>query len=172
MLLNYLKIAFRFLTKNRSFSIINIFGLTLGFLCFILIALYLHDELSFDMFHRDAGKMFRVLQHEKADDGSIRDVAPVAARIAPEGLKQIPGIESVCRISGFGRITVGNDPNNRNYERLITADPNFFSFLISSFSKVIRQRRWKSPKELLSRKNLPNDILATSRLWENGYGLR
>jgi putative ABC transport system permease protein len=128
MLLNYLKIAFRFLTKNRSFSIINIFGLTLGFLCFILIALYLHDELSFDMFHRDAGKMFRVLQHEKADDGSIRDVAPVAARIAPEGLKQIPGIESVCRISGFGRITVGNDPNNRNYERLITADPNFFSF--------------------------------------------
>jgi putative ABC transport system permease protein len=128
MLLNYFKIALRYLLKNRTFSAINIFGLTLGFLCFILITLYLHDELSFDMFHRDANRICRVLQHEKLDDGTIRDVAPVAARVASESLKQIPEVEDAVRISGLGRITVGNDPANRNYERLVTTDANFFTF--------------------------------------------
>lgn len=128
MLFNYFKIAFRYLLKNRTFSAINIFGLTVGFLCFILIALYLHDELSFDMFHQDAQKMYRVLQHEKQEDGTTRDVAPIAAMIATEMLKQIPETQDVVRISGLGRTTMGNDPANRNYERIITTDPNFFTF--------------------------------------------
>jgi hypothetical protein len=51
MIFNYFKIAFRYLIKNRTFSVINIFGLTIGFLCFLTIALYLNDELNFDMFH-------------------------------------------------------------------------------------------------------------------------
>ncbi|MEK6780393.1 MAG: ABC transporter permease [Bacteroidota bacterium] len=125
---NYLKIALRFLLKNRTFTIVNIFGLTLGFLCFILITLYLHDEVSFDLFHKDADRIYRVLQHEKQEDGTIRNVAPVAARIGPEAIKQLPEVEQVAHISAFGRITMGNDPANRNYERAITTDPDFLRF--------------------------------------------
>ena len=128
MLLNYLRIALRYLLKNRTFSSINIFGLTLGFFCFILIALYLHDELSFDMFHRDAARIYRVLQHEKQQDGTIRSVGPVAAQIATETLKQIPEVEDAVRVSAIGRITMGNDPVNRNYERALTTDANFLTF--------------------------------------------
>ena len=128
MLFNYFKIALRYLLKNRTFSIINIFGLTLGFLCFILITLYIHDELSFDLFHKDAERISRVLQDEQLEDGTTRKVAPVAARIAPESIKQIPGIEDAFRISALGRITVGNDPANRDYEVTITPDENFFEF--------------------------------------------
>src|SRR6185436_1530620 len=110
MLLNHFKISFRQLMKNKTFTFINIFGLTLGFLCFILLALYVHDELSFDLFHRDAPRMYRVLQHEKQEDGTIRNVAPVAARIGVEAAKQLPEIEEFCRISAVGRATFGNDP--------------------------------------------------------------
>src|SRR3954470_8759614 len=118
MFINNFKIAFRHLTKNPSFSFINLFGLTLGFFCFLLIALYLHDELSFDMFHKDATRMYRVLQHETQKDGNIRNVASVAVRIGPEALKQLPEVEDAATLFGLGRITLGNDPINRNYEQL------------------------------------------------------
>lgn len=128
MLLNYFKIALRYLVKNRTFSTINVFGLALGFLCFSLISLYLYDELSFDMFHQDASRMYRIVQHEKQDDGTNRIVAPVAARFAPESLAQLPEVEDAIRISAIGRITLGNDPANRDYERVLIIDENFFTF--------------------------------------------
>jgi putative ABC transport system permease protein len=128
MFINNLKIAFRYLLKNRAFSLINISGLTLGFLCFILIGLYLHDELSFDLFHHDALQTYRLLQHEQTEDGTVRHVAPVAARVGPEAVKQLPEVEDALRISALGRLTMGNDPANRDYEQIMIADPNFFKF--------------------------------------------
>jgi len=127
MFIKSLKISFRYLMKNRTFSMINIFGLTAGFACFILIALFLIDELNFDRFHSDADRIYRVIQHEQKDNNT-RKVAPVAARIGPEAVKQFPEVESVLRISALGRITMGNDPANRGYERIMLADANFFSF--------------------------------------------
>jgi putative ABC transport system permease protein len=128
MIFNYFKIAFRYLVKTRIFSVINIFGLTVGFLCFLTIVLYVNDELNFDMFHTDAAQTYRVLQHELQENGSARDVAPIAARIGPEALKQLPEIEDALRISALGRLTMGNDPANRNYEQIVVADSNFFQF--------------------------------------------
>jgi putative ABC transport system permease protein len=128
MLFNHFKISFRQLMKNRVFTFINVFGLTLGFLCFILLALYVHDELSFDLFHKDAPRMYRVLQHEKNEDGTIRNVAPVAARIGLEAASQLPEIQDVSRITAVGRATMGNDPMTRDYERILITDANFLTF--------------------------------------------
>jgi putative ABC transport system permease protein len=128
MLFNHFKISFRQLMKNKTFAFINIFGLTLGFLCFILLSLYIHDELSFDLFHKDSARMYRVLQHENMEDGTVRDVASTAALIGPEAAAQFPEIESTMRISSIGRITMGNDPTNRDYEPVTITDSNVFSF--------------------------------------------
>jgi putative ABC transport system permease protein len=89
MIINYFRIAFRHLTKNRIFTMVNLFGLTLGFLCFILLSLYVYDELSFDMFHKDADRLYRVIQHETTDDGTVRDVMVANARIGPESVRQV-----------------------------------------------------------------------------------
>jgi hypothetical protein len=53
MLKNYFKIAWRSLMKNKTFSFINIFGLSIGLTCCLLIALYLNYELSYDKQHPD-----------------------------------------------------------------------------------------------------------------------
>jgi len=127
MLFNYFKIAFRQLRKNKVISFINIFGLTLGFLCFTLLALYVHDELSYDTFQRDANRIYRVLQHEQGDDNE-RDVAVVAAQLAPHAKTQFPEVEDAIRTYFSGRVTMGNDPLLRNYETTFTADSNFFQF--------------------------------------------
>jgi putative ABC transport system permease protein len=60
MIKNYLKIAWRNLVKNRTFSLINIIGLATGLACFILIALYVADELSYDKYHEKASRIYRV----------------------------------------------------------------------------------------------------------------
>ncbi len=126
MFFNHLRIAFRHLVKNPSFSFINLFGLTLGFFCFLLIALYLHDELSFDMFHKDANRTYRLLQHETLKDGTVRHVASVAARIHQEAVKQLPEVENAATVTAFGRLTLGNDPFNRSYEQMISTNAGFF----------------------------------------------
>ncbi len=60
MFRNYLKIAWRNLWKHKGFSAINIGGLSLGLSCFILIALYITDELSYDRYNEKANRIFRV----------------------------------------------------------------------------------------------------------------
>lgn len=126
MLLNYFTIAARHLLKNRLFSAINLFGLTIGFLCFTVLSLYVYDELSFDRFHFDADRIYRVTYHETTPEGSARDVMMVAAKIGPEALNQIPDVEAAVRLYAFGRITMGNDPAARGYEATYTADKAFF----------------------------------------------
>ena len=56
MFKNYFKIALRNLIKNKLYTSINIFGLTLGLTSCLLIGLYVNNELSYDSFHDNANK--------------------------------------------------------------------------------------------------------------------
>jgi len=60
MFKNYFKVAIRNLWKNKTFSFINIFGLAIGLSCFLLIAVYVMDELSYDRFHKAANRIYRI----------------------------------------------------------------------------------------------------------------
>ncbi|WP_228850400.1 ABC transporter permease [Aegicerativicinus sediminis] len=60
MFINYLKIAWRNLWKSKFFSFLNVFGLALGLACFILIGMYVTDELSYDKFYDKADRIFRI----------------------------------------------------------------------------------------------------------------
>lgn len=133
MLKSYLKIAFRYLRKNKVFSIVNIVGLTLGFYCAILLTLYIAEELSFDAFHTDSDRIYRVIQQITEADGQSRTVATVAPLIATEAKAQFPEVEDFVRLIEIGRLTVGNDPLNRDYERIWIADSNFFQFFDYEF---------------------------------------
>ena len=62
MFYNYLKIACRNLLKQRFYTGINIAGLTLGITCCLLIFLFVQHELSYDRFHRQGDRIFRVLR--------------------------------------------------------------------------------------------------------------
>jgi putative ABC transport system permease protein len=57
---NYLKVSFRVFNRERMYSLINVFGLALGFACCLLIFLFIKDELSYDKFHKDSDQIYRV----------------------------------------------------------------------------------------------------------------
>ena len=100
MLKNYFKIAVRNLLKNRLYSIINISGLTIGLTCFILIALYIQYELSYDSHHEKADRIYRVAQWQDGNvvDGSDRfSITPMPLGLAIR--EEIPEVETVTILS-------------------------------------------------------------------------
>jgi putative ABC transport system permease protein len=60
MYLNYLKVFFRFFSRNRTFTFINLLGMAAGLACFVLIRLYVVNETSYDRHYPDASQMYRM----------------------------------------------------------------------------------------------------------------
>ena len=71
MLKNYFKIAFRNLTKYKVISSINLFGLTVGLTCCLLILAYIINELSYDKYNTNADRIYRVTRTFKNQDGTV-----------------------------------------------------------------------------------------------------
>jgi putative ABC transport system permease protein len=67
MFFNFLKTAFRHMVKNRLYSIITIFSLVMGLICFMVIGIYVYSELSFDRFHTQSKHIYRIIQNVKTD---------------------------------------------------------------------------------------------------------
>ncbi len=67
MFRNYIKIAWRNLVKKKGYSAINIGGLTIGMACFLMIMMYIQNELSYDNYHENKDRIYRVVHHFKAD---------------------------------------------------------------------------------------------------------
>ncbi len=127
MIKNYFKIAWRNLLKQKAFSFINIFGLAAGLTCFLLIALYLTDELTFDAFHSKVGSLYRVIETSTSPSGKETTSPGVAYNIASATQRELPEVAGACRFGGFTRTNVWNDENtNVFYESYTMANASFF----------------------------------------------
>lgn len=103
MVKNYLKITFRSLKKHRAYSLINILGLSIGFICCLYIAIYVDDELKYDQFHTNADKTYRVTREFLSQDGSTSlHLSQLAPPFAEYFRQDFPEMEKVCRIAFFG----------------------------------------------------------------------
>jgi putative ABC transport system permease protein len=124
---NNIKIAVRNFWKNKTYSLINLVGLVLGMTCFLLIALYVFDELTYDRFHSKANRIYRVIDNKVSPEGKETKVAAIGYKITQEGPSNIPEIKSAARFSVFGRVNVSY-PGSPNvfYESWTEANPNFF----------------------------------------------
>src|SRR5579885_1354396 len=89
MLRNYFAIAFRNLKKHKVFSLVNIAGLAVGLAVFWLMALYIADELSFDRWEENSGRIYRVVHSAEWPGGQFR-MAPTPALFAPALKKDYP----------------------------------------------------------------------------------
>lgn len=92
MLKNYLKIAWRNLLKNKTFSLINILGLALGMACSLLIMLWVQDEIKMDRFHKNDARIFTVMENQFYS-GVINTFAATPGILADNIVKDIPEIE-------------------------------------------------------------------------------
>ena len=125
MFKNYLKIAWRILTKHKIYSAINIMGLAVGLAGAILTFLFVQNELSYDRFHKNTDNIYRIYTNWLAEDGSIEDTfRGVVMPMGPVVEESFPEVLSSIRLSP-ARVTVKTTENLYN-ERILMVDKNFF----------------------------------------------
>ena len=89
MLKNYIRISLRTLSRNKGYSFINISGLATGLAAFVLIVLFVQNELSFDSMHEHAANVYRMqLDAELADQSIVTASSP--AIMATQFLETFP----------------------------------------------------------------------------------
>jgi len=153
MFKNYIKIALRNIKKQRGYSFINITGLAIGLACFILIFMWVQDELSYDTFHENGENLYRTTLI--TSDG-IWGSSPWA--LVPALKKDFPEIIRGTRYAQTAILTQYKD--NSFYEEWALVDPDFFEMFSFSFIEG-------DPKSAFS--NL-NSVVITERTAEKYFG--
>ena len=151
MLKNYLKVAFRNLSKNKSSTVINVIGLSTGLICFILIFLFVKDELSYDRFHKNPEQVYRIVKDFVNDDKSRIPDATTPPALAPAVQKDLPEIAQTTRLfPSWGRryvLEVGE--KKMNEQGLMRVDSNFFEVFSFPFFKGNKQSAFKEPRSII-----------------------
>jgi len=100
VLKNHLLTAWRNLTRSKLFSGINILGLAIGLGCFLLIALYVLDELSYDRYNGEADRIYRITVDAHWGGADLR-LAQAPDIMGPVMKREFPGVEEFTRIYNY-----------------------------------------------------------------------
>ncbi|GGB04344.1 ABC transporter permease [Puia dinghuensis] len=128
--MNFLKITFRNLWKNRSYSFLNIFGLAIGVACAGLIFLWVEDELSYDQSLPNKDRLYYVMTNQTYE-GKVRSFRATPVKLAPAISQEVPGIAAACRVQDR-RILFSFD-DKALYEYGAYADSSIFRLFNTSF---------------------------------------
>lgn len=127
MLKNYFLTAWRIMSRQKAYSAINILGLSLGMAASILIIIYVVDELSYDKFHKDGERIYRVNMAGSMNGNDFNmgfTPAPMAAALKEE----VPEVEEVIRLGMFRTMPIQHGEKTFTEPYMLVADPNFFDF--------------------------------------------
>jgi len=183
MLLNNLKIAWRSILKNKLFSLINVIGLSIGLCSALVIGAIVYFDFSFDNFHKDKDKIYRVttLFISGENEFSNRGVSVPLMKTFKEG---VPGVELTAPFMNthFSKVENKNqDLIFKNGEDAILADDAYFQLFDYKWLAGDRQTALSEPRQVvLSRKKaeryFPNrniaDMVGSTLLYNDSINVK
>ena len=98
MLSNFFKVTLRKLYREKLYTLINVAGLSLGIACCLILGLFLHSELTYDQYHRDYKRIYRV-ESELTSQGVSNKLAMTSAALASVLKKDNPDVIDYCRFA-------------------------------------------------------------------------
>ncbi len=128
LLKNYLKISWRDLRRNSTFSTINLVGLVSGMTIFLLILQYVLFETSFDTFHSDSDRTYRVINDRYQNGASVQKGMITYPAVGPLLKADIPEIEAFTRMTYNTRSFMEFEGEARLIDQLLFADEHFLTF--------------------------------------------
>ncbi|MDQ3278192.1 MAG: ABC transporter permease [Bacteroidota bacterium] len=161
MFRNYLKIALRNLRKYKAISFINLFGLTVGLTCCLLILAYILNEMSYDKQHPYADRTYRISRSFHTDEGvESLHLGAIAPAFGPYLKTAFPEIEKMTRTLSNGNTSfVYGD--KRFYENKVFFADEYFTDVFKV--DVVRGNARTALRE-------PNTILITEELAKKYFG--
>ena len=160
MIRNYFKSAWRNIIRNKTATLINLFGLSVSLVAFLFIALWVQNELRFDSYHKDAKDIFLVQMKYKMDDAPI----PITSLPLADAIREDHDVAYVARMGWWSGtlnvngqlfdekagIAVDNDWFNIFHYDVVSGDTHSFSD--NPFSLIFTQSKAKQ----LIRKQQPH----------------
>src|SRR3954447_26479806 len=129
MFRNYFRIAWRNLKRNKTYSFINVFGLSLGIGCAILIFTFVTYHFSFDNFHSNAGRVYRIVSefHNEA----IEYQPGVPQPLGKAFRNDFTFAEKIARVRSYNNalVTLPNEKEIKKFQEddgVAFAEPEFF----------------------------------------------
>ncbi|MCZ6758112.1 MAG: ABC transporter permease [Bacteroidetes bacterium] len=159
MLKNYLSITLRNLRRHKGYSFINIVGLAAGLAAFVLITLFVQNELSYDRQHGRGADLYRVILSADVMGQSLETTntpAPMAATLVEE----FPEIVNATRLDSYSRVLVEHEDRQFYEPNFFLADSTFFDIFTVPLSTG-------DPKTALAR---PNTIVVTEEIARKYFG--
>ncbi len=132
VLKNYVQVALRNLRNSRSYTVINIVGLAVGIACFIIIALFVRDELSYDRYNKNADQVYRPGFTATFHGGEVRS-AMSPAPMGPTAFQDFPEVTTYARLHYEGGKVVRYHKKTFANQQLIWADSTVFSVFTLPF---------------------------------------
>lgn len=160
MIKNYIKIAWRNMIKNKTFSFINIFGLSVGLATCLLLILYIMDETSYDTHHKDADRAYRIVM-ESAGEKLATSSGPMAETLKNE----FPEIHTTARLLKFPNVDKFLLQNSKKEVQFYETngyyvDATFFKIFTYDF-------KYGDPETAL---NKPNTVVLSEKVANKLFG--
>ncbi|HPM32546.1 MAG TPA: ABC transporter permease, partial [Chryseolinea sp.] len=132
MLKNLITIAFRNIRKDKTYSAINILGLTIGITCSLFLLMYILDELSYDRYHKNADNIYRVISNIKEPDNAFT-WAVAQIPMAVELRDNYPEVKNAVRFNGIGKTLFKYNEKEFNETDFYLADSTVFDMFSYTF---------------------------------------
>jgi len=158
MIKNYLTIAWRNLLKHKTFSLINILGLAIGIATCMIIFLYVHHELTFDLYNHKADRIARVTSTMRAPESDLV-MATAPTPMAEVLHREYPEVETAVRLEPGGKSVKLNNDVFRE-EAFYETENNIFSVFDFYFLEG-------NPAHALEK---PNSIVIASSIAKKYFG--
>lgn len=160
MIKTFLLIAIRNLLKNKTTSIIKIAGLAIGLSAVFLIYIYVSFEYSYDKYHENGDRIYRVAYHLNRPDYGDWDNAKTGNKLASMLQNNFPEIESASRVSWMGEVNILHQNRNYKEQKFMFADPS----VLTMFSFPMKQGDRNTAL------NDRNSVVISSRIAQKYFG--
>ncbi len=149
LILSYWKLAFRKIRRQKGYSFINIAGLAAGMACCILILTWVWDELSYDRFHKNVDRIFRIVT-ENHVGGQVSVLAGSPAPLGRTLVEQYPDVEQAVLVqSGWSNYYLHLGDKIFIQERLAAVGPSFFRIFSFPFLSGDPETALKDPASIV-----------------------
>jgi putative ABC transport system permease protein len=159
---NYLKVSFRNLSKRKLYTGINLLGLTIALVSFLVIFLYIHHEWSYDRMYSGADRIYKFNQ-EFVSGGERQLVSTSPSKLVPVLIDEFPEVETgtvVFDLSMFYSVLVDAGEGNQEESRFAFVDENFYK--VFDFKIIAGQKG--------SLLNEPNQVVLTEETARRYFG--
>ena len=132
MLRHHLKTTLRLFMRNKSITLINFFGMSIGFASIIIIGNWVYNEVSFDGFHENKDRIYRVVEKQSFKGQDEKYLSSLPEWLTGTFEEDIRGVEASTGLFRVGNLWFGEKDNQIELKNVTFTDNNIFKIFTDS----------------------------------------